>query len=70
MDTRQIQEHCRLDSESHRLMEHAINELGFSARGHARVLRLARTIADLAGKDSVDAASVAESIRYRGVTRE
>jgi magnesium chelatase family protein len=70
MDVRQLQKHCRLDPESHRLMEHAVNELGFSARGHARVLRLARTIADLAGKDSVDAASVAEAIRYRGLVRE
>jgi len=70
MDTRQIQKHCRLDRESHRLMEHAINELGFSARGHARVLRLARTIADLAAKGQVDAVSLGEAIRYRGVVRE
>lgn len=51
-------------------MEHAVNQLGFSARGHARVLRLARTIADLAGKDSVDASAVAEAIRYRAVVKE
>jgi magnesium chelatase family protein len=70
MDVRQIEKHCRLDPESHRLMEHAVNKLGFSARGHARVLRLARTIADLAEKDRLDAAAVAEAIRYRGVVRE
>lgn len=48
-----------------RLLEAAIRRLALRARGYDRVLKLARTIADLAGADQIDAAHIAEALRYR-----
>jgi len=60
---------CALDEAGHRLLHAAMEKLGLSARAHDRVLRLARTIADLEGEESIEAAHVAEAIQYRGMDR-
>jgi magnesium chelatase family protein len=64
-----LREHCRLDPEATQLLRRAIARFALSGRGHARVLRVARTIADLAGDESIRAAHVAEALQYRAAGR-
>ena len=56
---------CELDAPSRRLLEQAMSRLALSARAYDRVLKVARTIADLAGDERVTAAHLAEAISYR-----
>ena len=65
-----IHRHCRLDNEASDLMREAFESLGLSARGHDRVLRVARTIADLDGCKEVNADHIAEAIMYRSLDRK
>ncbi|MCI0433584.1 MAG: YifB family Mg chelatase-like AAA ATPase [Gemmatimonadetes bacterium] len=69
MDPRDVRAHCQLDSAGESLLRAAIRKLALSARAYHRVLRLARTIADLEGHDSIAAAHVAEAIQYRMMDR-
>ncbi len=61
--------HCRLDDAGVALLEAAIRRLGLSGRGYHRVLRVARTIADLDGTEAMDPHHVAEAIQYRSLDR-
>ena len=65
MNRTELREHCQLNAASHRLMEHAINVTGVSARAHDRILRLARTIADLDGCPSLEEQHLMEAIALR-----
>ncbi|NWG12303.1 MAG: YifB family Mg chelatase-like AAA ATPase [Acidobacteria bacterium] len=69
MTPRTLRRFCRLDAGSERQMENAITRLGLSARAYDRVLRVARTIADLEGLDGISARHVAEAIQYRSLDR-
>ena len=69
MTTRHMRRHCELDPSSRRLLITAIERLGLSARGHDRILKVARTIADLAAVERVDASHVAEAVQYRALDR-
>jgi magnesium chelatase family protein len=60
-----VRQHCRPDARGRRLLEHAVEQLGLSARAHDRVLRVARTIADLDGACDVAAPHVAEALQFR-----
>lgn len=64
-----LERYCALDAAGHALMEQAVRALGLSARAYTRVLRLARTIADLEGKDAIAPAHVAEAISLRVLDR-
>jgi magnesium chelatase family protein len=57
---------CALDRDGQRLLEDAMERLGLSARGHDRVLRVARTVADLAGVAAIRSQDLAEALCYRG----
>jgi magnesium chelatase family protein len=69
MSTRDIRQFCGLDPDGNRLMETAMKRFRFSARAHDRILKVARTIADMNGEDKISAASVAEAIQYRVMDR-
>ena len=69
MSSRQMKEHCQLDEPSQELLRVAISELNFSARAYDRILKVARTIADLAGREQLEAEDVSEAIQYRTLDR-
>jgi magnesium chelatase family protein len=66
---RELRCHCRLDDKGQRLLEAATERLGLSARAYTRILRVARTIADLAGAGALHSGHVAEAIQYRSLDR-
>jgi magnesium chelatase family protein len=65
LSTREIDRHASPDAAGSQVLKQAISRLGLSARGYHRVLKVARTIADLAGVEQVAAAHVAEAVQYR-----
>ena len=69
MSSRQVRAHCRLDASGQGLLKSALTRLGLSARAHDRILKVARTIADLDGAQAVEAAHVAEAVQYRSLDR-
>ncbi len=69
MSSRQVKTLCKIDSESNELLEKAMDRFGLSARAHARILKISRTIADLEGASRIKPAHVAEAIQYRTLDR-
>jgi len=69
MDAEAVRRQCRLDAAGQALLDRAFEKLGLSARALARILKVARTIADLAGAQELRAAHVAEAIQYRSLDR-
>ena len=70
LEARHIRKYCVLDDACKSLMEKAFNNLGLSARGHDRILRLARTIADLDNSEAIKQKHLAEAIQLRSLDRK
>ena len=70
MSSKQIRQYCKLDRKSAELLKKAMNSLGFSARAYDRILKVARTIADLEKVVDIGADHIAEAIQYRSLDRE
>jgi magnesium chelatase family protein len=70
MSIRHIKKHCKIDDASSSLLESAIDKLGLSARAFNRVLKTARTIADLNGNADIKVDHISEAIQYRNLDRK
>lgn len=69
MNSKMINEYCKLDSDSEELMKMAFDKFHISARGYTRILKVARTIADLAGSENIESNHIAEAIAYRNIDK-
>jgi magnesium chelatase family protein len=70
MSSRQVRQLCQLDTESTGYLEHAMEEMSFSARAHDRIHKVARTLADLAGSINIRPQDILEAIQYRALDRK
>jgi magnesium chelatase family protein len=70
MGTKQIREFCELEAASKELLKNAMERLNLSARAYDRILKVARTIADLENSPNVTGTHISEAIQYRSLDRE
>lgn len=69
LESKEMEKYCRLNQEANELLKMAILELGLSARAYDKVLKVARTIADIDEKETIEAAHISEAIGYRSLDR-
>jgi magnesium chelatase family protein len=69
MTSKHLKKYCQIDDASKRLLETAIDKLGLSARAYTRILKVARTIADLEGSEAILTPHISEAIQYRSLDR-
>ncbi len=70
MQARDIKQHCQLAVEPKNLLRMAMNELNLSARAYDRILKVSRTIADLAAADGINSEHISETLQYRTLDRQ
>jgi len=70
MSHKQVRKFCVLDKEENELLKMALTELNFSARAYDKILKISRTIADLAGAEYIKTEHLSEAIQYRSLDRE
>lgn len=69
MKTKHLKKYCKLDEDCHRLLQNTVEKLGLSARAHSKIIKVARTIADLEGSEDIKLNHLAEAIQYRSIER-
>lgn len=69
MPPKLLRKHCEISADGEKLLENAIQKLGLSARAHDRILKVARTIADLDGVAEIQSRQLSEAIQYRTLDR-
>ena len=69
MGPRHLRKYCVLTPECEKIMENAVTKLGFSARGYDRILKVARTVADLEGAEGLEPKHSSEAVQYRTLDR-
>ena len=70
MGTRELKQYCAIDESTMELLKFAMSDLNLSARAYDRVLKVARTIADLAGAEKIAGDHISEAIQYRSLDRQ
>ena len=70
MSSKQIRTYCKLNEECMNILKMCVNEMGLSARAHDKVLRLARTIADLEASENIEVHHLTEATNYRMLDRD
>ncbi|MDD4278089.1 MAG: magnesium chelatase, partial [Candidatus Cloacimonetes bacterium] len=70
MNSKMMRKFCKMDEASHALMQNAIDKMGYSARVFDRILKVARTIADLEGLAEINSEHISEAIQYRTLDRK
>jgi magnesium chelatase family protein len=70
MGSRELKQFCTLDDATKELLKNAMTQYNLSARAYDRILKVARTIADLAGAENISSDHVSEAIQYRSLDRE
>jgi len=70
MGTRELRQCCELDEIARELLKNAMGDLNLSARAYDRILKVARTIADLAGVEKILSDHISEAIQYRSLDRQ
>ncbi len=70
MGSREIEAHCRLEESTMDLLKYAMSDMNLSARAYDRILKVARTMADLAGAEAIGSEHVSEAIQYRSLDRQ
>ena len=70
MSEKEFKEHCSLDKECSELLETAFKKLNLSARAYNRILKVARTIADLEGSEKIQKPHILEAIQYRSLDKK
>ncbi len=69
MSSRLVRQHCRLDGRAEAMLEQAVHELALSARAYTKILKVARTIADIDGRADIGVEHIAEAVQYRNLDR-
>jgi magnesium chelatase family protein len=70
MNSKMLRKYCVLDDASHALLQNAIDKMGYSARVFDRILKVARTIADIEGVERINSDHISEAIQYRSLDRK